>query len=434
MKAIDIALKDMTRSFRSFFAVVFMFVIPLLVTGMFYFMFGNIASQSGFNLPKTKVVVANLDEGGPEFNINPKNIPGGKKASTMGELIVGILESDQLAKLIELRQAQDAASARAAVDAQTAQVAIIIPQDFSHQFAKLDGKASIDFYQDPTLTIGPGIIRAILNRFTEGMSSVKIAANLFMDDAPPEKQMYTGVVVQRYLDASLVEADDPEAKLIEVRAPSGKTDRAAAQGDNPLMRIIGPIMGGMMIFYAFYTGTSTAESILREEEERTLPRLFTTPTSQAEILSGKFLSVFMTVAVQVTVLLLAARLIFGIQWGNLPSVGLIAMGIILSASSFGIFVNSFLKNTKQGGVVFGGVLTVTGMLGMVSIFAMNTPAGKTLADSVALLVPQGWAVRGLLQAMRGEPISNLGITALALLGWSAVFFITGVLRFNRRYV
>ena len=49
-----------------------------------------------------------------------------------------------------------------------------------------------------------------------------------------------------------------------------------------------------------------------------------------------------------------------------------AAGIIFSASSFGIFVNSFLKNTKQAGVLFGGVLTVTGMMGMIRIFAMNS--------------------------------------------------------------
>ena len=42
MKVFDIALKDLTRSFRSTFAVVFMLGVPLLVTGMFYFMFGNI--------------------------------------------------------------------------------------------------------------------------------------------------------------------------------------------------------------------------------------------------------------------------------------------------------------------------------------------------------------------------------------------------------
>ena len=41
MKAWDVALKDMTQSFRSMFAVVFMFGIPILVTGMFYFMLGS---------------------------------------------------------------------------------------------------------------------------------------------------------------------------------------------------------------------------------------------------------------------------------------------------------------------------------------------------------------------------------------------------------
>lgn len=433
MKAIDIALKDMTRSFRSFFAVIFMFVVPLLVTGMFYFMFGNIADNGGFNLPRTKVIVANLDEGGPKFNLNPKNIPGGKKADTMGELIVGILQSDNMADLIEVTLATDAASARAAVDNQTAQVAIIIPPDFSHQFADADGKAVIEFYQDPTLTIGPGIIRAILNRFTEGMAGVKIAVNVFTDEATPEEQAMTGEFVQRYLEISLAEADDLEGKLLDVRAPASAPGNAESQSDNILLGIITPIMGGMMVFYAFYTGTSVAQSILKEEEERTLPRLFTTPTPQATILSGKFLSVFLTVSVQVTVLLLAAHLLFGVNWGDLRSVILSALGVVFSASSFGIFVNSFLKSTKQGGVVFGGVLTVTGMVGMISIFAMNSPNAATLSDTISLLVPQGWAIRGLMQAMNGQPIASTLTTALVLLAWSAAFFVIGVLRFNRRY-
>ena len=112
MKILDIALKDLTRSFRSAFAVVFMFGVPLLVTGMFYFMFGNIADEGGFNLPKTRVIIANLDEGGPKFQVNPKNIPGGKKADTMGDLIVSILESDEVTDLIEVKLTDSAESAR----------------------------------------------------------------------------------------------------------------------------------------------------------------------------------------------------------------------------------------------------------------------------------------------------------------------------------
>jgi ABC-2 type transport system permease protein len=434
MKAIDIALKDMTRSFRSAFAVIFMFGVPLLVTGMFYLMFGNMAQNSGFDLPKTKVIIANMDAGGPKFQLNPKNIPGGRKAETMGDLIVSILESDEMADLIEVAYTPDAQAARTAVDGQDAQVAIIIPSDFSKQFADVEeGTAVIEFYQDPTLTIGPAIMRSILNRFLDSMAGIKIAVNVFMDETDSSQYVLVGKVVQGYLDTSLALSEDPAAELLDVQSPTSAKKSEEEKSQNLLLTIVGPIMGGMMIFYAFFTGTSTAQSILKEEEERTLPRLFTTPTRQATILTGKLLSVFMTVSVQVIVLLLAARLIFGIQWGQPLQVGLIALGIIFSASSFGIFVNSFLKTTKQGGAIFGGVLTLTGMIGMISIFTMNTPGTSSLSGTVSLLVPQGWAIHGLMQSMNGEPVSQLLISFLVMLGWSAAFFLIGVMRFNRRY-
>ena len=433
MKALDIALKDVTRSFRSAFAVIFMFGIPLLVTGMFYFMFGNIASGGEFNLPKTKVVIANLDEGGPKFQVSTKNIPGSRDADTMGELVVAGLQSEEMADLIEVSFARGAEAARAAVDRQEAQVAIIIPADFSRQFADLDGKAVIEFYQDPTLTIGPGIIRLILNRFMDGMSGVKIAVNVFLDEADTQAYALAGQVVRQYLDISLAQTENLEEVLLDVRAPASAPANDSAESPNLLLRIVSPIMGGMLVFYAFFTGTSTAQSILKEEEERTLPRLFTTPTPQATILSGKFLAVFLTVLVQVVVLLVAARLIFGIQWGDFLPAALTAVGTVFSASSFGIFVNSFLKNTRQGGVLFGGVLTMTGMIGMIGIFAMNSPAAARLGDTVSLLVPQGWAVHGLLQAMNGQPVTSVLTTALVMLAWSATFFAIGVWRFNKRY-
>src|SRR4030042_246028 len=147
MKILDIAFKDMLRSFRSMFALVFMFGIPLLMTGMFYIMFGNIASGGEFSLPKTKVIIANLDEGGSRFQTSAKNIPGGKQARTMGELVVNVLQSEEMADLIQVSLAPSAESAHAAVDGQAAQVAIIIPVDFSKKFADTDKQAAIEFYQ-----------------------------------------------------------------------------------------------------------------------------------------------------------------------------------------------------------------------------------------------------------------------------------------------
>ena len=437
MKVFDIAFKDMLRSFRSMFALVFMFGIPLLMTGMFYIMFGNITSGGEFNLPKTKVIIANLDEGGPRFQVSAKNVPGGEQARTMGELVVNVLQSKEMADLIQVSLAPSAESAHAAVDAQTAQVAIVIPADFSKKFADTNKQAVIEFYQDPTLTIGPSIIRSILNRFMDGMAGVKIAVNVFMDEAPESDYYLTGDVIQRYLDISLVQTEDLAGTLLEERAPTATPPSSQTSGSqtsqNMLLRIVGPIMGGMMIFYAFFTGSSTAQSILKEEEEHTLPRLFTTPTPQAVILSGKLVAVFLTVLVQVVTLIIAARLIFGIQWGAPVPVAIMAAGTVFIASSFGICINSFLKNTKQGGTVFGGVLVMTGMLGMISIFDVNSPTAARLGNTVSLLVPQGWAIRGLLQAMNGAPVVDVGLTTLVMLVLSAAFFVIGVWRFNKRY-
>jgi len=77
MKIFDIVLKDLTHSFRSYFALMFMFGVPLLMAGMFYFMFGSQSkTDNTFTLPATKVVVANLDAGGAAFRRSQVPVPG----------------------------------------------------------------------------------------------------------------------------------------------------------------------------------------------------------------------------------------------------------------------------------------------------------------------------------------------------------------------
>ncbi len=429
MKAFEIALKDVRHAFHSAMALVFMFGLPIMVTGMFYLMFGNAAREGGFDLPPIQVIVANQDRAGPRLRAGSGSLPEGIEARTLSELIVAVLQSEDLADLLEVSIAPDALAAHQAVDQQQSQVAIIIPPEFSRQFADLDGQATVEIYQDPTLTIGPGIVRAILSRFMDSLSGVKIAVDQALNQGESSDYTLVGRVAQEYLATSRAQTGNLADEFLEIRAPSGVMEET-----NPVLAIIAPIMGGMMIFYAFYTGVSTAESILQEDEQRTLQRLFTTPASRNAILSGKFLAVFLTVSIQVATLLFASRLIFGIRWGHPLAVALVAAGIVLSASTFGILINSMLKDTRQGGMIFGGVLTLTGMLGLIRIFAMNAPGGAArLGDTVGLLVPQGWAARGLLEALNQQGPSQVLPELLAMLAWSVVFFTLGVWRFHHRY-
>ena len=113
---------------------------------MFYLMFGKIASEGEFDLPRTHVVIANLDPRGPKLRTGAENVPGGIKADTISELVVEVLRSEDLADLLEVSTAPGAETGRAAVDSQEAQVAIVIPEGFSSEFADLYGLSTIEFY------------------------------------------------------------------------------------------------------------------------------------------------------------------------------------------------------------------------------------------------------------------------------------------------
>jgi ABC-2 type transport system permease protein len=72
--------------------------------------------------------------------------------------------------------------------------------------------------------------------------------------------------------------------------------------------MMGPNMAGMLIFFVFFMGANDAESIIREHKEGTLARLLTTPISAFQILSGKFVGVFVTLVIQTVVLLAVSAL------------------------------------------------------------------------------------------------------------------------------
>lgn len=434
MKALDIALKDLTQALRSAIALVFMFGIPIGVTGLFYVMMGAGVRSGSFELQPIALAVANLDQEAPHLPLSRRQLPEGVQARTLSELLVGVLSGPQMSRLLAVTVYPSAEAARQAVDTRQAQIALIIPPGFARQFYEPFGQTELELYQDPTLTLGPGVVKAIIAQFMDTLSGMKISTDLVLDELNRPELGAQGArliqsALQELLEIPTEQTRDPVQAFLEVRSP-----RAVAEEPNSLKTILGPILCALIAFYAFYTGTATAESILREEERGTLPRLFSTPTPQSVILSGKFLAVLLTVGLQIGVTLLAGQLLFQMHWGAPAAVAAVALGLVMSASAFGICVNSFLKDTRQSGAIFGGLLTMTGMVGMIRVFGMGNPDTQGLTQAVSQLVPQGWAIRGMLQAMGGEPLSAVLLSSGVMLAWAALFFAIGLLRFRRRYL
>jgi ABC-2 type transport system permease protein len=424
MKILDIAFKDLLRSFRSVFVLVFAFILPLLTIAIFYFAFGGMGSDDGgFNLPTTKVQIVNLDQPAPQS--------GGFVA---GDALVEAMQDEAYAGLFQVTEAGSPEEARAAVDNQEAGVAIIIPADLTAATFNLAGQGSIEIYQDPTLNTGPSIVTGFVGQLVDNFDGSKIAA-----DVAYEQLAEQGATVD---DAALIDIASQYADWAQIpsRDTSVLFDTALPEGaqteTNTVAQMLSTLMAGMMVFYAFFTGASSSQSILKEEEEGTLARLFTTPTRQSTILEGKFIAIFATLVIQIAVLILLSVTIFGIDWGKTLPVVLVALGLIVLAASFGIFVTSWLKGTKQAGAVYGGVLNIVGWVGISRMFLALVPGTESFApigNAVSLISPYGWALWSWQETLAGGGVGDVIPIVAVMLAMSAAFFSIGVLKFRKRF-
>lgn len=413
MKAIDIAIKDMTQAFRSLFAIAFMFAIPILITGLIAFTFGGSGDDSEISFEPIPVQVSNQDQG------------------ELSAIMLQIWSSDALSDLIHLTVAEDEASARQAVDDQTAQVAILIPADFTESVYNVDTRTEVELYQDPALTLGPGIIRSLVTQFIDTMNGSRITVAVASQQAAMRGQSLTPEQMQALAQAysGAVSASVQDGTLISVESPGGEQQQANAG----MKSILGFIMGGMTIFYAFFTGAYASNTILSEQENGTLERLFGTATPPAVILTGKLLAAALMIFVQLVVLTTFGRLVFGIQWGALGLLLVLILAITFGAAAFGMFAISLAKDRKQAGVIMGAGITITGMLGMAGTFMLSSPTPNPAVDSLTLLVPQGWANQALLAIMEGLSPERVWFSILGLLVYSAVLAVLGFIRFQKRF-
>ena len=128
-----------------------------------------------------------------------------------------------------------------------------------------------------------------------------------------------------------------------------------------------------------------------------------------------------------------SSLIFGIHWGNPVLAGAVAVGLVAVAAGFGLLVTSLLKTRRQGGIVYGGVLTVMGMLGMMRVFTAGVQSASNPISTASLIVPQGWAVRGWQLLLEGGGPAEIALPLAVMLAEGAIFFALGALRFRKRF-
>jgi len=425
MKIIDIAFKDLTRSFRSVFAVGMMVVAPLLLTGLIYFAFGGMSSGD-VSTVSIKVGVVNADQ-----------LPTDSILDTaLGDNIHSMFFDESVQSWIIATDYPDEASARMALDRQEIGIAVIVPQNFTEHYLSGDKDLQVLIVSDPTLSIGPAVVQDMVTMMIDGVAGGGIAIETIMERLqangiqPEPTQIPTWI--ERYsnwyadFQRNLFHNPDKAAYLM-VAPSAGETETA-----NPIQKVMGMTMAGQMIFFAFFSGAYAMMSIIQESEDGTLARLFATPTNRTSILTGKFAAVFMLVIVQGLVLMIAGHYVFGINWGEPVSAALALTGQVTAATGLGVLLISFVKSTRQGGPVLGGGLTVLGMLG--GLFTANIPNAMPPAmDVIANIIPQGWVLKAWRLVMDGASAGDLFVPFMVMIAMGIIMFAIGAGTFRKRF-
>jgi len=417
MRVLYLAGKDLRRASRSAFLWIMMFAVPAGLSALMYVAFGGAADGDEPRVSLTTVIVADEDAGSP------------RAAGFRGGAIVEqALRAPELADLLAVSTVEGATAARAAVDAGEAGVAVLVPADFT---AALIGEAppvTLTVYQDPALRIGPAIVRSVVRAVLDRLGAGAVAAEALraqFAEAEMPLSAEEQAAARRAYEAALSARETAGAPpLVAFRNLPPAEQRGG-------LAVMGPIVAGQMLFAAFFAAISLAQTLLLEEEEGTLARLFTTATPPWAVLAGKGLAAAILVVGQTVVLMVGSHLAIGLDWGSLASLALLEAGLVLGAPGFGLFLMSLARTTRQSGVLLGAGLTLSSALG--GLFTAGVPGLPAALDVVRLFFPQGWAIRGWQKALAGAAPAAVWTDALVLALFGLGLFAAGAQRFRQRY-
>jgi ABC-2 type transport system permease protein len=413
-RILAIAFKDLRSTFRNVPALVMMLAAPLALAALLGFAFGG---GGNFSVSATKVAVVNLD-----------TAPTAAQES-IGATVLDILKSPGLKDILTVSEKGSAAAARASVDDGKDVVAVIIPPDLSSViYSSSAGAAtSVELYQNPTQGIGDAITHSVVGQALLAFNGARAAAVAAQGVATANGGAeVAGAAAQKAAAAFIHGQEGGGGRLDVVSRPPDLRGGEAAKD----VGVIGLVLAGMMIFFMFFGASNVARTILTEERDGTLPRLFTTPSSRQVILGGKFASTFLTVLAQAVIIVVCGRLFFGIDWGALDAVALLILVAAAVAASLGLLVISVVRTPAQAGAIGAGVYLVLALLG--GNFTGSAQSGTTYA-LVQRFTPNGWLLVGLNETLRGGGLGDIVLPLLAPLAFAVVFFVVAVFRFRKRF-
>ncbi len=412
LKLLLIGIKDLKLMFRDRAALIFMLLAPFLLTIGMGFVSGRFSGGST-GLSDIPVVIVNLDQ------------------KELGNALEELFNSADLADLVEPTASSDPEAARRLIDSDQASAAIVIPQGFTDSVIPAEGTTfdstavqpapvQIEVYANPSRPTGAGIIKAIVDEFLSRVEEGRVSGTTSLVGL-----MQSGLLNPQDVASEAQElfanVDESESTAITL-----KTDTQGAEAvEFDLLAYFAP---GMALMFLMYTVSYGGRSILAERSQGTLPRMLISPTSNAQVLGGKVLGIFLMGVAQVGILILASSIFFQVQWGDPLGVLVLILAAVFGATGWGMLITAFARTPAQVGSTGAAVMLIFGILGGSFMSLENFPP---FMQTLSKITPNAWGMDGFVTIALGGTLKNLTEPVTALLIMGALLFAASVVLFNR---
>jgi ABC-2 type transport system permease protein len=328
------------------------------------------------------------------------------------------LENSQAVRpdLLTLSQAEAQFSQR------SASALLIIPAEFN--LANLEqGQLQLDLRQQPNNMNAMVAQRAVLSVISRVSSAADIANNSAAR-AEQIRPFASAADRQAYFNDALKQAQS----LISA-APSRITELQGATKDPIHYDPRSNSSAGQLITWVFIPLIGISGMFAYERQKGTLRRLLTTPTRKSTYLLGTILGQVLTALVQMLLLIGFGIFVMKLNWGSQPlALALMMVSSALAAAALGAAMGTFVKTEGQA----NGLSIMAGMV-MALLGGCWYPLEMfpQVVQNIVKILPTTWAMRGMLDiVLRGQGLVSILPDSGILLGFAAVFFGIGVLRFK----
>jgi len=377
-----IAAKDLKQRFRDRSAIVLGFVAPLGIAALMSFAF------RGADRFHITVGVVDRDHG------------------PLATAFASFMQNPALHGVVTVRTVPDEATARRLVRNGSLSSAIVVPPGFSAaasgEGATGTGATGLAVLTSVNSELGGEVSRALAGSFVNQVDADRLSVATAIAAGAPASR-----------------AAELSAAAAKLRVPENVVNEPI--GSRPL-KAVNYYAPAMAIFFVLFAIGFTARSFFSEERDGMIDRIAAAPVRPTTVLFGKALSVFVYGVASLATVLLFTSWFFGAHWGNPIGATLLCVAMVVAVVVLTALVIALARTERQAEGIAAIIVFGLALLGGNFVTISAAPA---IMRRLALLTPNGWALRGFVDLTTGA--RGAGVIVQPLVAIAAFTLVVGVI-------